>query len=83
MKRLSLIKKVEGIRFVNSFFETNIIDGKKEMLIVTDKKTGLQDVYEVFYIYSQRESRFLSTVCENKTNKEVIKILQEELGMVV
>lgn len=83
MKRLSLIKKVEGIRFVNSFFETNILDGKKEMLIVTDKKTGLQDLYEVFYTYSQRESRFLSTVCESKTNKEVIKILQDDFKMVI
>lgn len=83
MKKLHLIKKVEGIRFVQSTYVTSIIDGYKEILIVSDKKTGWQDLYEVFYVGSEQKRSFLSRVCEMKTNREIVEILQQKLGMVV
>lgn len=83
MKRLKLVKEVEGKSHVNSTYIAPIIGGNKEMLIITNKKTGLQDLYEVFYTYSQGERRFLSTVCEDVTNRELVKILQKDFNMVI
>lgn len=83
MKRLKLVKEVDGKRHVYSTYRTSILDGNKEILIVTNKKKGTQDLYEVFYTYSQVERRFLSEVCIQATNKEVIRILQENFNMVI
>lgn len=83
MKRLKLIKKIEGLDHVSTTYKTEDSELGKEMLIVTDKNTGLQDLYEILYTGANSEKQYLSRVCKSVTNKELVIRLQEDFKMII
>lgn len=83
LKRLLFVKEFESKQFVTTIYKYPIIDGYKEFNIVTNKSNGLQDLYEIFYIGSNRGNRVLSLVCKGVTNRELLKTLFYKFNVII
>lgn len=81
IKRLVLIKCVDGKSHNYTTYKVSIKDDDKTFQIVTNKKKGTQDLIEV--LHTSQGNEYLSYLLEDATNKEIVQYLYNNFKYVI